>query len=108
VTIDAGRRLQDRLEPEEVRKVSMTHRLAVLFSILLLAGCNQTFEPPQPVPGSITYRGQPSQKLTLSPIGSRLQHHFTDDMGRDVFETYILQPDRSLKLVSREYITEPF
>jgi hypothetical protein len=89
------------------KSVAMTQKLVVLVCILLLAACSQTAEPLQPVPGSITYGGQPRTKLELSPIGSRLRHHFTDPMGRDVFETYILQPDRSLKLVSREYLTQP-
>jgi len=85
----------------------MIQKLVAFVCILLLAACSQTSEPLQPVPGSITYGGQPRTKLELSPIGSRLRHHFTDPMGRDVFETYILQPDRSLKLVSREYLTQP-
>jgi hypothetical protein len=85
----------------------MIQGLIAVVCILLLAACSQASEPLQPVPGSITYGGQPRTKLELSPIGSRLRHHFVDQMGRDVFETYILQPDRSLKLVSREYLTQP-
>jgi hypothetical protein len=37
-----------------------------------------------------------------------MQHTFTDNWGREVVETYILQPDRSLKLVNRIYQTPPF
>ena len=62
----------------------------------------------QPIPGSITYGGQPTQKLMKSPIGSLLPHTFTDQWGDRVKEIYILQPDRTLKLVSRFYINSPF
>jgi len=74
--------------------------VALLLCAPLLAACNTT-ESLQPIPGSITYGGQPHTKLSESPIGSRIQHSFTNQWGQDVYETYILQPDRSLKLVSR-------
>ena len=70
-----------------------------------LTGCQQTAL--QPIPGSITYGGQPRTKLTLAPIGSQVPNTFTDQWGDTVFETYIIQPDRSLKLVSRTYEQEP-
>lgn len=75
---------------------------------VMLAGCDQTAAPLAPIPGSITYGGQPSQKLMKSPIGSQLPHIFTDQWGDRVKETYILQPDRTLKLVNRVYIEPPF
>ncbi len=78
--------------------------IALLVCAPLLAACNTT-EPLQPIPGSITYGGQPHMKLTQSPPGSRIEHRFTNKWGQDVYETYILQPDRSLKLVSREEMT---
>ncbi|MGY5806209.1 hypothetical protein ACXHXG_00750 [Rhizobium sp. LEGMi198b] len=74
----------------------------------LLAACTTNDQSLQPIPGSITYGGQPRLKLTLSPPGTRLPHHFVNQWGQDVYETYIIQPDRSLKLVSREEITRPF
>jgi hypothetical protein len=83
--------------------------LAVLPCLLLLAACDQTTGYSlQPIPGSITYGGQPTQKLTKSPIGSIVPHVFTDQWGERVRETYIIQPDRSLKLVDRVYIDSPF
>lgn len=72
-----------------------------------LAACTST-QTLQPIPGSITYGGQPSMKLTQSPIGARVRHHFVNQWGEDVYETYIVQPDRSLKLVSRQVMTRPF
>lgn len=86
----------------------MRRHICALTWLLVLSSCSGTSEPLQPIPGSITYGGQPRTKLTLSPIGSRMQHTFTDQWGRDVVETYILQPDRSLKLVNRIYQTPPF
>lgn len=81
--------------------------IVLLLCAPLLAACNTTETTLQPIPGSITYGGQPHMKLTLSPPGARIQHRFTNQWGEDVYETYILQPDRSLKLVSREIVT-PF
>jgi hypothetical protein len=58
----------------------------------------------EPIPGSITYGGQPRTRLTRSPIGSVINHEFRNQFGQRVIEVYILQPDRSLKLVSRRVI----
>lgn len=82
----------------------------IIFSglAMLLGACSQTDTEIQPIPGSITYRGQPQQKLTQSPIGARIRHHFTNNSGQEVYETYVLQPDRSLKLIDREIVTRPF
>jgi hypothetical protein len=83
--------------------------ILAIAACLLLAACDQTAGPGlQPIPGSITYGGQPSQKLTKSPVGSMLQHIFRDEWGQRVRETYLIQPDRSLKLVDRVYIDSPF
>ena len=72
---------------------------------LALAACSSTAPPLEPIPGSITYGGQPRTKLTKSPIGSVIHHRFPYRMGT-AQETYILQPDRSLKLVRREIISD--
>ncbi|MCJ8507009.1 hypothetical protein MUU53_03690 [Rhizobium lemnae] len=73
---------------------------ALILASLLLVGCAST--EIAPIPGSITYSGQPKTKLTLSPIGSTFSHDFYDGT-RVVEETYQIQPDRSLKIVRREY-----
>jgi heme A synthase len=78
--------------------------IALLLVAPLLAACT-TGAAVQPIPGSITYGGQPHMKLTKSPPGAQFQHHFTNQWGEDVLETYIVQPDRSLKLVNREIMT---
>ncbi len=60
----------------------------------------------EPTPGSITYGGQPRTKLTKSPIGSAVHNDFYDQQGQRVYETYILQPNRSLKLVRRQIVPD--
>jgi len=86
--------------------MAMKPLIVLMLCAPLLAACNTT-QSLQPIPGSITYGGQPHMKLTQSPIGARIEHRFTNQWGEDVYETYILQPDRSLKLVNREIVT-PF
>ncbi|MDK1493823.1 hypothetical protein QN219_27920 [Sinorhizobium sp. 7-81] len=74
----------------------------------LLAACGSTAPPSigysrnlEPIPGSITYGGQPRTKLTKAPVGSIVPHRFRDKFGRQVSETYVIEPDRSLQLISR-------
>ncbi len=61
----------------------------------------------EPIPGSITYGGQPRTRLMKAPIGSQVPHEFRNQWGERTLETYIIQPDRSLKLVERHVIPEP-
>lgn len=80
-----------------------------LFAGVLLAGCSSADSPAlDPIPGSITYGGQPRTKLTKAPIGSTFEHTFTDRYGRPVVETYRIQPDRSLLLIHRYVRIEYF
>jgi hypothetical protein len=72
---------------------------------LMLASC--TTPDVEPIPGSITYGGQPRTKLTKAPIGSVVHNSFRV-LGGVADETYILQPDRSLKLVRRDVRSENF
>lgn len=81
---------------------------APLLAAFLLAGCTSTgSSDPEPIPGSITYKGQPRTKLTQSPPGSYLYNEFFNSYGERVRETYILQQDRSLRLMRREIIQYP-
>ncbi|KNY18464.1 hypothetical protein AKG11_04950 [Shinella sp. SUS2] len=68
-----------------------------------LVGCTAA-SALEPVPGSITYKGQPRTKLTKAPIGSTFEHHFRDQFGDDYVEVYRIAPDRSLELLSRRRI----
>ena len=72
---------------------------------LMLASC--TTPDVEPIPGSITYGGQPRTKLTKSPIGSVVHNSFRTVTG-GAYETYIIQPDRSLKLIRREIRSDFF
>jgi hypothetical protein len=99
------------MQTEQNGHMERVMRRIILLAIvgLITCSCNQTSTfSLQPIPGSITYGGQPTMKLTKSPIGSQVPHYFTDQWGDDVFETYIIQPDRSLRLVDRRIIEQPF
>lgn len=89
----------------------MMRRLVLLALCAALAGCSATdggARYPEPIPGSITYGGQPRSKLTKSPVGSWFHHRFTDQFGRTVQETYFIQPDRSLLLTDRIIVEDFF
>jgi hypothetical protein len=69
----------------------------IALTALLLASPALALEP---IPGSIGYGGTAHSKLQKSPVGSTLVHRFRYD-GSEYEERYVLQSDRSLKLVSR-------
>ncbi|CDM63277.1 MULTISPECIES: hypothetical protein [Rhizobium] len=81
------------------------NKALALICVLALVGCTtKDFSSPglDPIAGSITYSGQPRTRLTKSPPGSTFPHNFIDEWGRQVDETYMIQPDKSLKIVHRE------
>lgn len=80
-------------------------KYAALFLLALLTGCSTT-STVEPIPGSITYGGQPHSKLTKAPVGSTFSHDFRTEDGRIAIERYAIQPDRSLKLLDRRIIGE--
>ncbi len=47
------------------------------------------------------------RKLTKAPVGSIVPHRFRDKFGRQVSETYVIEPDRSLLLISRRIRLRP-
>ena len=69
---------------------------------ILLASCMAADEP-EPVLGSITYGGAPRSRLHKAPVVSTV-HNFVEYRGQRREETYIVQPDRSLRLVGRESV----
>jgi hypothetical protein len=80
--------------------------LSAILAALVLVGCTsrQTvgYGPNlEPIPGSITFGGQPRTKLTKAPVGSIVPHRFRDKFGRQVSEIYVIELDRSLRLISR-------
>jgi hypothetical protein len=54
----------------------------------------------EPIPGSITYGGAPQSKLLKSPIGSTFVHRF-ETGSSEYEERYVVEPDRSVRLISR-------
>jgi hypothetical protein len=72
-------------------------KILIAVATLLLASPALAVEP---IPGSITYGGQPRTKLKKAPIGGPVVHRF-ESGGIEYEERYIIQPDRSLRLVSR-------
>lgn len=54
----------------------------------------------EPIPGSVTYGGQPTHRLQKAPVGSTFDNTFYSD-GQRCTETYMIQPDRSLVITSR-------
>ncbi|MBB6178207.1 hypothetical protein [Pseudorhizobium flavum] len=83
----------------------MRHFLIIAAVALTVSGCTSgsLSDAPglEPIPGSITYGGQPRTRLTKAPVGSSVNHQFTNNLGQRVEERYVIQPDRSLKLVWR-------
>ncbi|NLS03265.1 hypothetical protein HGP14_07755 [Rhizobium sp. P32RR-XVIII] len=75
-------------------------------AVVVLSSCSSGSVEIEPIPGSITY-GRHVARLTKSPAGSVLPHEFTDNLGRWVRETYIVQPDGTLKLVRRQIGEKP-
>lgn len=72
-------------------------KIVIAVAALLFASSACALEP---IPGSITYGGQPRTKIKKAPVGSAVVHRF-ESGGREYEERYIVEPDRSLKLVSR-------
>ena len=83
------------------------NRFAALSLSLALAGCTAVSGEVQPIPGSITYGAGPTTRLTKSPVGSTVLHRLRDSLGEEWEERYIVQPDGSLKLVSRRRYPVP-
>ncbi|ARQ13980.1 hypothetical protein NXC12_PE00385 (plasmid) [Rhizobium etli] len=88
-------------QPEDSMRRSMGLVLVLAIALTDCTTSAGSYSSPglAPVPGSITYQGQPRTKLTRSPVGSS----FTDQWGRQVEEIYIIRPDRSLLIAERHY-----
>lgn len=81
-------------------------RTLILLLALGLASCTTAGSGVEPIPGSITYGGQPKTRLTKAPVGSTFNHEFRTGNGRLALETYRIEPDRSLTLLNREIISD--
>jgi hypothetical protein len=88
----------------------MKPTILLIAASLSLSGCTTyalNTNGLEPIPGSITYGGQPRTRLTKAPIGSLVPHEFRNQWGERVRETYVIEPDRSLEIVERHVIPEP-
>ena len=88
-----------------MRKPASIIALAI-FLTPFLAACTPPGAALEPIPGSITYQGQPRTRLVKSPVGSTVHHDFRMSDGRIAFETYRIEEDRSLTLLSRQIISD--
>lgn len=82
--------------------MSYAKRFSIFGLAVILCGCSAGRLTLEPVPGSITYSGQPRTKLVKSPIGSTFNHRLYDrSTGQEYIETYRIRPDRSLEIIRR-------
>lgn len=89
--------------------MTVTTRTTIAAAILLAGLAVQTAlatkaRALEPIPGSITFQGQPTTKLLRSPVGSTFAHRFYAD-GAHYEETYKIREDRSLELVRRQRLS---
>lgn len=75
---------------------------ATLLSVLAASSAAMALEP---IKGSITFNGHQTI-LSKSPAGSNFFHNFTSEEGRDVRETYQVNADHSVNLVSRTVLND--
>ena len=82
--------------------------IPVFVAAAILVACSTagSADGPKPIPGSLTYGGVARSKLTKSPPGSYVNNSFYNSSGQRVEETYILQPDRTLKLTRQEVVSD--
>ncbi|KQY20280.1 hypothetical protein [Rhizobium sp. Root482] len=76
----------------------------IIFAVAaMVASCttSASHQSLEPIPGSITYGGQPRTKLMKSPIGSTFEHRFLGNNGTRWYEIYQIQPDRTVQIISR-------
>jgi len=76
-------------------------KLLTLIAVLALTEGAQAASL-EPVPGSLTYRN-PDVRIGFRrvPAGSTFEHHFYDNGGDHIVETYRIAPDGTLQIVDR-------
>jgi hypothetical protein len=112
-SVQDGIRMNRRSSAMRMSVVAVLATLGSLFLTSCVATgpyAGQSYAGLEPIPGSITYGGQPRTKLKKAPVGSTLHNNFEGPYGERIEETYMVMPDRSLKLVARRrgFIGFPF
>ncbi len=75
----------------------------ILIALALVSlGSVAQARPLAPVEGSITY-SNPDVRIGFkrTPVGSTFEHHFYDNSGNRIVETYRIRPDGTLDIIDR-------
>ncbi len=75
------------------------NKFAIATLVTVLAGSSAAFAL-EPIQGSITYGGH-QVRLEKAPVGSSFEHIFTTANGDTAIETYRVNADKGVDLVTR-------
>ena len=78
--------------------------IATVLAALMLAACQQTSAGVSSQASAVSSAGPAQGRLTKSPVGTRYQNHYVNDQGLDVYDTYQVQPDHTVRLVNRNVV----
>src|SRR5215813_13913950 len=92
------------VEFEDIEDETMKGIIAAVFAALLLGACQQTSTGVSQQANAVSSTGPAQGRLTKSPVGTRYQNHYVDDQGLDVYDTYQVQPDHTVRLVNRNVV----
>jgi hypothetical protein len=70
-----------------------------LIALMVLSGCNTAATPYEPFPESLTYGGR--SPIVSAPVGSSFSREVRDQFGARYEELYEVQPDRTVRIVTR-------
>lgn len=76
------------------------NKFAALAAFVAVAAASSSAFAIEPIQGSINYGGHQSY-LEKAPAGSSFDHAFITSRGDQATETYVVNADRSVSLVSR-------
>jgi hypothetical protein len=70
-----------------------------LIALMVLSGCSTTATPYEPFPESLTYGGR--SPIVSAPVGSSFSREVRDPFGARYEELYEVQPDQTVRIVTR-------
>ncbi|WP_137128847.1 hypothetical protein [Rhizobium sp. FY34] len=70
-----------------------------LVGLLALSGCNASGTFYEPFPESLTYGGR--SPIVSAPVGSSFSREVRDEFGARYEELYEVQPDQTVRIVTR-------
>ncbi|SMC56769.1 hypothetical protein [Rhizobium sp. RU36D] len=77
-------------------------KIAAATLVAVLAGSSAAFAI-EAIPGSLTYGGSNVQ-LQKAPAGSSFEHAFITNSGDQAIETYRVNADKTVTLVTRDHV----